>query len=84
MRPPKILLTAFLLLASSLPGLHATARVAALGGGDGSDLAAGIPAGVLGDPDDFGKFAAFLCSEAARYVTGTATPVDGGAYAALL
>jgi 3-oxoacyl-[acyl-carrier protein] reductase len=69
---------------SLLPGLHATARVAALGGGDGTDLAAGIPAGVIGDPRDFGRFAAFLCSEPARYVTGTATPVDGGAYAALL
>jgi 3-oxoacyl-[acyl-carrier protein] reductase len=69
---------------SLLPGLHATERVAALGGGDGSGLVAGIPAGVLGDPHDFGRFAAFLCSEPARYVTGTATPVDGGAYAALL
>jgi 3-oxoacyl-[acyl-carrier protein] reductase len=69
---------------SLLPGLHATARVAALGGGDGSGLAAGIPAGVIGDPDDFGKFAAYLCSEPARYVTGTATPVDGGVDAALL
>ena len=69
---------------SLLPGLHATARVAALGGGDGSGLTAGIPAGVLGDPHDFGQFAAFLCSEGARYVTGTATPVDGGADAALL
>jgi 3-oxoacyl-[acyl-carrier protein] reductase len=68
---------------SLLPGLHATARVAALGG-DGSNVAAGIPAGVIGDPHDFGRVAAFLCSEPARYVTGTATPVDGGAYAALL
>jgi 3-oxoacyl-[acyl-carrier protein] reductase len=69
---------------SLLPGLHATARVAALGGGDGAGLAAGIPAGVIGDPDDFGQLAAFLCSEQARYVTGTATPVDGGLDAALL
>jgi 3-oxoacyl-[acyl-carrier protein] reductase len=68
---------------SLLPGLHATERVAALHGEDGSP-AAGVPAGVIGDPDDFGQFAAFLCSEPARYVTGTATPVDGGAYAALL
>ena len=68
---------------SLLPGLHATERVAALHGDEGNP-AAGVPAGVIGDPDDFGQFAAFLCSEAARYVTGTATPVDGGAYAALL
>ncbi len=68
---------------SLLPGLHATERVAALHGGEGNP-AAGVPAGVIGDPHDFGRFAAFLCSEHARYVTGTATPVDGGAYAALL
>lgn len=68
---------------SLLPGLHATERVAALHSG-GGDPAAGIPAGVIGDPFDFGKYAAFLCSEPARYVTGTATTVDGGAYAALL
>ena len=68
---------------SLLPGLHATERVAALHGGEG-DPAAGVPAGVIGDPRDFGHVAAFLCSEPARYVTGTATTVDGGAYAALL
>jgi 3-oxoacyl-[acyl-carrier protein] reductase len=68
---------------SLLPGLHATERVAQLHTGQG-DPAAGIPAGVIGDPADFGQFAAFLCSEPARYVTGTATTVDGGAYAALL
>jgi 3-oxoacyl-[acyl-carrier protein] reductase len=68
---------------SLLPGLHATERVAALHRG-GGDPAAGVPAGVIGDPNDFGQFVAFLCSEPARYVTGTATTVDGGAYAALL
>ena len=67
---------------SLLPGLHATERVAALG--RGGDPAAGIPAGVIGDPDDFGRIAAFLCSEHARYLTGTATAVDGGADAALI
>jgi 3-oxoacyl-[acyl-carrier protein] reductase len=68
---------------SLLPGLHATERVAALHG-DGGDPAAGVPAGCLGDPLDFGRYAAFLCSEHAGYVTGTATQVDGGAYAGLL
>jgi len=68
---------------SLLPGLHATERVAQLHSGAG-DPATGIPAGFIGDPADFGQFAAFLCSEQARYVTGTATTVDGGAYAALL
>ena len=68
---------------SLLPGLHATERVAALHGRDG-DPAAGIPAGVIGDPADFGRIGAFVCSEHARYMTGTAIQVDGGAYAALL
>ena len=30
------------------------------------------------------ELAAFLCSEHARYLTGTAIPIDGGAYAGLL
>ena len=68
---------------SLLPGLHATERIAALHGG-GSDPAAGIPAGVIGDPADFGSVAAFLCSEQAGYLTGTALAVDGGADAALI
>jgi 3-oxoacyl-[acyl-carrier protein] reductase len=68
---------------SLLPGLHATERVAALHG-EGGDPSAGVPAGRIGDPLDFGRYAAFLCSEYAGYVTGTATQVDGGAYAALL
>ena len=68
---------------SLLPGLHATAWVTQLHGSPDA-LAAGIPAGMLGDPDDFGRVGAFLCSETARYVTGTAIQVDGGAYGALL
>jgi len=68
---------------SLLPGLHATERVAALQGGAGNP-AAGIPAGTIGDPADFGRIGAFLCSEHARYLTGTAIQVDGGAYGALL
>jgi len=68
---------------SLLPGLHATERVAALHG-DSGDPAAGIPAGVLGDPADFGRVAAFVCSQHARFLTGTAIQVDGGAYEALL
>jgi 3-oxoacyl-[acyl-carrier protein] reductase len=68
---------------SVLPGLHATERIAALHQG-GGDPAAGIPAGTIGDPADFGRVAAFLCSVHASYVTGAALQVDGGAYGALL
>jgi 3-oxoacyl-[acyl-carrier protein] reductase len=68
---------------SLLPGLHATERIAALHSGEGNP-AAGIPAGVIGDPADFGRVAAFLCSEHARFMTGTAIQIDGGAYQALL
>ena len=38
-----------------------------------------IPAKTVGDPMDVGMCAAFLCSEAARYISGTCIPVDGGA-----
>ncbi len=70
---------------SLLPGLHETERLTGLhGAGSLDDLAATVPAHVLGQPDDFGRVAAFFCSEAARFVTGTATPIDGGAYAGLL
>lgn len=68
---------------SLLPGFHDTERIRSLYGGDLDATQAGIPAGVLGDPTDFGRVAAFLCSEAASFVTGTAIPVDGGAYTGL-
>ena len=61
------------------PGLHATDRLRALHGDDLAAAARQVPAGVLGDPDDFGRITAFLCSDAARFVTGAAIPVDGGA-----
>jgi 3-oxoacyl-[acyl-carrier protein] reductase len=64
------------------PGFHATERMQALHD-DPSSLGAAVPAGVIGDAADFGRIAAFLCSESARYVTGTALPVDGGADAGL-
>jgi 3-oxoacyl-[acyl-carrier protein] reductase len=55
------------------PGSHATERMKHLGG-----------AGPMGDPADFGKVVAFLCSEQANYITGAALQVDGGATTGLL
>jgi 3-oxoacyl-[acyl-carrier protein] reductase len=65
------------------PGLHDTDRVRQLYGGQMDPRDAGIPAGVLGDPADFGRIAAFLCSETASFLTGAAIPIDGGAYTGL-
>lgn len=59
------------------PGLHATDRMKALGG-------AGSGSGAVGDPTDFGKVVAFLCSEPAAFMSGTAVGVDGAAVAGLL
>lgn len=60
------------------PGLHATERIGALHG-DSAALGATIPAGRIGEPADLGAVVAFLCSQAAGFVTGVALPVDGGA-----
>jgi 3-oxoacyl-[acyl-carrier protein] reductase len=66
------------------PGVHRTRRVEELFGSDLAAAAAGTPAGTLGAPEDFGRVAAFLCSEQAGFITGAAIPVDGGAYGGLL
>lgn len=66
------------------PGSHLTDRLRTLHGDQRDTLLADIPAGVLGDPADFGAVAAFLCSDQARFVTGTSLLVDGGASRGLL
>jgi 3-oxoacyl-[acyl-carrier protein] reductase len=60
------------------PGLHDTERIQSLGANP-ADLAASVPAGFIGDAGDFGAIAAFVCSEWAKYLTGAAIPIDGGA-----
>jgi 3-oxoacyl-[acyl-carrier protein] reductase len=60
------------------PGLHRTDRLVGIYG-DTTHLAAGVPTGTIGEADDFGRIAAFLCSDAAKFVNGVAIPVDGGA-----
>jgi 3-oxoacyl-[acyl-carrier protein] reductase len=40
--------------------------------------AAAIPLGRYGTPDEFGRMAAFLLSDAAAYITGASVQVDGG------
>ena len=69
---------------SILPGLHDTERLRALHGDDASSAAAGMPTGAIGRPDDFGSTVAFLCSDQARFITGTALPVAGGSDRSLL
>jgi 3-oxoacyl-[acyl-carrier protein] reductase len=66
------------------PGSHATDRIRSMQGANFANAAREIPAGMLGDPGDFGAVVAFLCSEQAKFVTGVQLHVDGGAYAALL
>ena len=55
------------------PGLHATDRMKELG-----------ITGPAGDPEDFGRVVAFLCSDAAGFVSGAALQVDGAATLGLL
>ncbi|MDP9243202.1 MAG: SDR family NAD(P)-dependent oxidoreductase [Actinomycetota bacterium] len=55
------------------PGTHATERTRSLG-----------TKGRMGDPEDFGRVVAFLCSEPAGFVSGVALQVDGADIAGLL
>lgn len=55
------------------PGLHATDRARDLG-----------MTGRMGDPEDFGRIVAFLCSASAGFVSGVALQVDGAGTLGLL
>ena len=65
---------------SLLPGGHATERLTSLMGEQAiAALGANNPTGRIGDAADFGRIAAFLCSQWANYVSGVEIPVAGGA-----
>jgi 3-oxoacyl-[acyl-carrier protein] reductase len=72
-----------------MPGRVDTERVRELDalGGDPEATRAkvveGIPLGRYGQPEEFGRVAAFVMSPAASFVTGTMVPVDGGLLRAL-
>jgi len=57
-----------------------TDRLRSLYGSDEAlrDAGAEVPIGRIAAPEEFAPMAAFLCSEAARYVTGQTISVDGG------
>jgi 3-oxoacyl-[acyl-carrier protein] reductase len=72
-----------------LPGRIDTARTAALDKARAlkegttqeavrATLEKTIPAGRYGRPDELAAYVAWLCSETARYQTGTFVPIDGG------
>ncbi len=65
------------------PGMHATDRMRQVYGDGMAKALEGVPAGRLGEPEEFGAIVTFLCSRQAAFLTGAAIPIDGGAYRAL-
>jgi NAD(P)-dependent dehydrogenase (short-subunit alcohol dehydrogenase family) len=61
------------------PGLVKTDMARALWEQHEDAIARTLPMRRLGEPEDIGRAAAFLCSDAASWITGTTLIVDGGA-----
>ena len=61
---------------SAQPGMHATARILQFTSAE--EAAKNVPTQTVGDPGDFGQAVAFLCSDAAKFITGTGLLIDGG------
>jgi NAD(P)-dependent dehydrogenase (short-subunit alcohol dehydrogenase family) len=62
------------------PGFIATEMAAEALATDGAAIAAEIPSGRVGTPDDVGGIIAFLASPLAAYATGTTIDVNGASY----
>lgn len=64
------------------PGSTRTGRLEALAGADVeaglAAMAADIPLGRVGAPEEFAAAATFLASEAASFISGAVLPIDGG------
>ena len=61
------------------PGLVKTDFAQVLVDNYGDTLAASLPLRRLGEPEDIGRLATFLASDAASWITGETYVIDGGA-----